>query len=107
MAGTFVPVFFYIAVTKNKFTIMKKFQITFSEDAGGGTEIITGRFTKMELAAIEYAVTLAFEDESREQEAPDPIEYRRFMQRLNAKLGIKGVSQKNYSDFIDKFMYNY
>jgi hypothetical protein len=84
---------------------MKQYQITYSDDAGGGTEIITSRFTKMELAAIEYAVTLAFEDETKEEEAPDPIEYRRFMQRLNAKLGIKGVSQKNYSDFIDRYMY--
>ena len=85
---------------------MKKYQITYQDDAGGGTEIITARFSKTELAAIEYAVTLAFEDESREEEAPDPIEYRRFMQRLNAKLGLKGVTQKNYSNFIDKYLFN-
>lgn len=85
---------------------MKKYRITYDQDAGGGSEIITARFTKMELAAIEYALTLAFEDEVREEEAPDPIEYRRFMRRLNAKLGIKGVTQKNYSDFIDKYLFN-
>lgn len=85
---------------------MKKYQITYDQDAGGGTEIITARFNKMELAAIEYAVYLAFETEERIEEAPDPIEYRRFMQRLFAKLNIKGVSQKNYSDFIDKYLYN-
>jgi hypothetical protein len=84
---------------------MKQYRITFDQDAGSGSEIITARFTKMELAAIEYALTLAFDDDTREEEAPDPIEYRRFMRRLNAKLGIRDVTQKNYSDFIDKYLY--
>ena len=79
---------------------MKKYVITHED---GTRDVFTTRFTKEELNALAYAVELAFGDldvfiEDKQNDVDKPSS------RLASKLGLRGVTQDSYCEFIDEYL---
>jgi hypothetical protein len=81
-------------VKQQQVQVMKKFLITHSD---GEQQVITSRFTKKEIAAIAYAVDLAFGDLEVFKEDKE-LEIQKLRDVIIAKCDIRGTEK--YSEII-------